>query len=53
MEQQVSNLEIATIKKYLIEEGSYILTIARLEPENNIELMCDAYLDSTTNCHII
>ena len=47
--EQVSNLEIATIKKYLIEEGSYILTIARLEPENNIELMCDAYLHSNND----
>ena len=24
----------------------YILTIARLEPENNLELMCDSYIES-------
>ena len=47
--EHVSNLKEQTISKYLLEEGPYILTIARLEPENNLELMCDAYLSSNNN----
>tara|TARA_B100000965_G_C19600062_1_gene762073 strand:+ start:2709 stop:3809 length:1101 start_codon:yes stop_codon:yes gene_type:complete len=46
--EQVSSLKIETIKKYLLEDSSYILTIARLEPENNLELMCDSYLLSNS-----
>ena len=36
-------------KDYLINYGieeEYILSIARLEPENNLEMMCDAYIRS-------
>ena len=32
------------ISKYINVNEDYFLTIARLEPENNIELICDAYL---------
>ena len=46
--EEVSDLSRNTIEKYLIEKGEFILTIARLEPENNLELMCDAYLSSNS-----
>ena len=36
----------ACLKDYGIE-GEYILSIARLEPENNLEMMCDAYIKSS------
>jgi len=45
---EVSDLSIQTIEKYLIKKGDFILTIARLEPENNLKLMCDAYLSSNS-----
>ena len=32
--------------QYNITSSSYILSIARLEPENNLEMMCDAYIQS-------
>lgn len=40
------------LKNYGIE-GEYILSIARLEPENNLEMMCDAYIKSSINCPYI
>ena len=46
--EEVSDLSRNTIEKYLIEKGEFLLTIARLEPENNLELMCDAYLSSNS-----
>lgn len=36
------------ISKYINANEDYFLTIARLEPENNIDLMCDAFLLSDT-----
>ena len=45
----VSSLKRSTIEQYLVVDGDYILTIARLEPENNLELMCDSYLSSNSN----
>ena len=47
--EQVSSLKLGTITKYLLEDSPFILTIARLEPENNIELMCDSYLSSNNS----
>jgi len=47
--EYVSELKRPTIEKYLIKEGAYILTIARLEPENNLELMFDSYIMSNNN----
>ena len=34
------------LKQYNLEPDNYFLTIARLEPENNLEMMFDAYLKS-------
>lgn len=34
------------LKDYGLFEKEYILTIARLEPENNLEMMLDAYIES-------
>lgn len=47
--EKVLELKRLDIEKYLKEDGDFILTIARLEPENNLELMCDAYITSTNN----
>lgn len=47
--EKVSELKKSIIEKYLIKKGDYILTIARLEPENNLELMCDAYIESNNS----
>ena len=47
--EKVSDLSKSIIEKYLIKKGDYILTIARLEPENNLELMCDAYIKSNNS----
>ncbi len=37
------------LSQYNITSTSYILSIARLEPENNLEMMCDAYIQSKTS----
>ena len=42
--EKVGLLTKKTINKYLLHPDNYTLTIARLEPENNLELMCDGYL---------
>ena len=34
------------LKEYGLVPGNYILTIARLEPENNLEMMFDGYIKS-------
>ena len=34
------------LKKYGLEKNTYLLSIARLEPENNLEMMFDAYTKS-------
>ena len=47
--ERVLELQRLDIEKYLKKEDDFILTIARLEPENNLELMCDAYITSTNN----
>ena len=47
--EKVSGLQRLDIEKYLKKSGDFILTIARLEPENNLELMCDAYITSNNN----
>tara|TARA_B110000003_G_C16638570_1_gene529296 strand:+ start:148 stop:1254 length:1107 start_codon:yes stop_codon:yes gene_type:complete len=43
------------LSKYGLEANNYLLSIARLEPENNLELMFDAYLESkiTTPYYIV
>jgi len=47
--ERVSGFKKSLIEKYMIQKGDYILTIARLEPENNLELMCNAYIESTNS----
>ena len=34
---------------YGLEKNNYLLSIARLEPENNLEMMFDAYIESNLN----
>lgn len=34
------------LKNYGLVENNYLLSIARLEPENNLEMMFDAYIES-------
>jgi glycosyltransferase involved in cell wall biosynthesis len=38
----VDEVSAAPVQKLAIEPGSYILTVARLVPENNVELLLDA-----------
>ena len=38
--------DISFLQKYRMSEGNYLVTIARLEPENNIEMICDGYINS-------
>lgn len=42
----VSSPDINCLFRYGISNEGYILSIARLEPENNLELMFDAYISS-------
>jgi glycosyltransferase involved in cell wall biosynthesis len=40
------NENVAYLEKFDIKKGNYFLLIARLEPENNIELIFEAYIKS-------
>ena len=40
---------IAYLQKYNMLKENYILTIARLEPENNLEIMFEGYINSKIN----
>ena len=42
----VAKPDISFLQKYRMNKGNYIVTIARLEPENNIEMICDGYINS-------
>ena len=42
----VEKPDISFLQKYKMSKGNYIVTIARLEPENNIEMICDGYINS-------
>lgn len=35
-----------TLLKYQVQQGNYFMLIARMEPENNIELVLDGYMQS-------
>ena len=39
----ISNFEISHLKQYDVLPGGYFILIARMEPENNIELILDGY----------
>ena len=41
--------EFTCLENYGIKDTQYLLTIARLEPENNLELMFDGYIKSNIN----
>lgn len=41
------NFDSATLQKYGVEPENYHLLIARMEPENNIEMILDGYVKST------
>lgn len=43
------NPDIGILKKYDLRQYSYYMIIARLEPENNIEMILDGYVDSGSN----
>tara|TARA_B100001758_G_scaffold246210_1_gene260764 strand:+ start:1355 stop:2458 length:1104 start_codon:yes stop_codon:yes gene_type:complete len=44
-----NNFNLDYLKKYNLNEKKYILSIARLEPENNLEMMIDGYILSKLN----
>ena len=44
-----SNPQKAILKKYNLVEGKYNLLIARLEPENNIEMILDGFVHSVSS----
>lgn len=41
-----ADIEITYLEKLGLQKGNYFMLIARLEPENNIELILDAYIRS-------
>ena len=43
---RVEKPDVSFLQKYKMSKGNYIVTIARLEPENNIEMICDGYINS-------
>ena len=42
----VNKPDLSYLQKYNMCKAKYIVTIARLEPENNLEMMCDGYINS-------
>ena len=45
----VNKPDLSCLQKYNMYKAKYIVTIARLEPENNLEMMCDGYIISKIN----
>ena len=45
--QEMNSLNKKILARYAITSKSYLLSIARLEPENNLETLFDAYLESS------
>lgn len=45
----VLEYSVSFLDKYSLKPGEYLLLIARLEPENNIELILDSYTKSELN----
>ena len=44
--ERIKKPNIEYLKKYDLEKNNYLLSVARLEPENNLEMMFDAYSKS-------
>ena len=44
--KRIKKPNIECLKKYGLEKNNYLLSVARLEPENNLEMMFDAYSKS-------
>ncbi len=44
-----NHADIGILKKYNLEKEHYLLSIARFEPENNIEMIIKGFLKSNTN----
>jgi len=38
----------SVLQKYLVEENNYFMLVARMEPENNVEVILDGYVKSGT-----
>jgi len=45
----INKPDLSYLQKYSMYKAKYIVTIARLEPENNLEMMCDGYIISKIN----
>jgi len=41
------------LKKYRLEQNGYFLVVSRLEPENNLEMILDAYSGAKTICPLV
>lgn len=48
-----NDYNIKQLDRYKLKEGSYHLIIARLEPENNIEMISDGFLQSNSDFPLI
>ena len=44
--QKIKNFNIDVLNEYELHPYQYILSICRLEPENNLEIMIDGYIES-------
>ncbi|HEY9114443.1 MAG TPA: DUF1972 domain-containing protein, partial [Bacteroidales bacterium] len=48
-----ASFQLETLKQYGLENGKYDLVIARMEPENNIEMMIEAKLQSNDSTLLV
>lgn len=51
--KEIAPLDSSNLKKYSLEPKGYYLLIARLEPENNIDLIIDEFKKSTSNKKLV
>lgn len=49
----VTEYNVLHLEKYTLKPQEYLLLIARLEPENNIELILDSYIMSGSKFHFL
>lgn len=49
----MGEIDQASLKKYAVNPYNYLILVARLEPENNIEPIIEGYLQSASNLPLI
>mgnify|MGYP002725518160 CR=1 FL=1 len=50
---QVDEFDPGIIKKYKLNKSNYFLLIARIEPENNIEMIIEGVISSDSSCELV